>query len=55
MAYWLSCASNLLFLIQKSKKLDGGSTVPEPPPSTMPHEEMIKVLIFIIINFIDSI
>ncbi|CAH1440797.1 unnamed protein product [Lactuca virosa] len=42
MAYWLSCASNLLFLIQKSKKLDGGSTIPEPPPSTMPHEEMIK-------------
>ncbi|KAL7617152.1 hypothetical protein Lser_V15G03460 [Lactuca serriola] len=42
MAYWLSCASNiLLFLIQKSLKLDGASSVHEPPPSTLLLGEMI--------------
>ncbi|CAH1440792.1 unnamed protein product [Lactuca virosa] len=41
MAYWLSCAYNLLFLIQKSLKLDGASSVQEPPPSTFLLREMI--------------
>ncbi|KAI3739510.1 hypothetical protein L2E82_29917 [Cichorium intybus] len=34
MAYWLSNASTLLFLIQKSLKLDDATSVQKPPPPT---------------------
>ncbi|KAI3739488.1 hypothetical protein L2E82_29894 [Cichorium intybus] len=36
MAYWLSQASTLLFLIQQSLNLHGASSVPKPPPPTSP-------------------
>ncbi|KAI3667969.1 hypothetical protein L6452_43040 [Arctium lappa] len=34
MAYWLSNASTLLFLLQRSIKSDGANTVRKPPPPT---------------------
>ncbi|CAI9269404.1 unnamed protein product [Lactuca saligna] len=40
--YWLSCASNLLFLIQRSLKLDAASSVQEPPPSTLAEDEIVE-------------
>lgn len=46
MAYWLPNTSTLLFLIQKSLKPDGTSSVRKPPPPTSLFGRMTMVAIF---------